>query len=79
MASQHKSQGEGPGDQATNSAFSTQLLDETIAFWQPRVGRELSREDARQILENLTGFFRTLARWEAEEQAPVAEPTEKAA
>ena len=31
--------------------------------WQPRLGRDLSREDARQIVENVTGFFTVLAEW----------------
>jgi len=39
------------------------LLDETIQFWQPRASRRLSREDARQAVENVTGFFATLQRW----------------
>ncbi|HKA09975.1 MAG TPA: hypothetical protein VKI99_05840 [Candidatus Dormibacteraeota bacterium] len=39
------------------------LLDLTITFWQPRDERELTEEDARQIVENLVGFLRTLVRW----------------
>jgi hypothetical protein len=39
------------------------LVDQAIALWQPRVGRDLSREDARQILENVRGFFKILAEW----------------
>ncbi len=39
------------------------LLDATLAVWQPRVDRELTREDARQIVENVVGFFDVLARW----------------
>lgn len=41
------------------------FLDKTIAFWQPRTTRALTREDARQIIENTTGFFRVLAEWDA--------------
>lgn len=40
-----------------------EMLRRTIAFWQPRYERELTEEDARQIVENLVGFFRTLRRW----------------
>ena len=36
------------------------LIDETIRLWQPRLGRNLSCEDARQIAENVTGFFSIL-------------------
>lgn len=35
----------------------------TLAVWQPRLGRNVSHEDARQILENATGFFKILAEW----------------
>ncbi len=31
--------------------------------WQPRLDRDISLEDARQIVENVTGFFSVLAEW----------------
>ena len=43
-----------------NPAF----LDKTIAFWQPRTSRRLTREDARQIIENAVGFIHVLAEWD---------------
>lgn len=45
------------------------FLDKTIAFWQPRTARTLTREDARQMIENATGFFRVLAEWDAKSKA----------
>ena len=39
------------------------LLDATLAVWQPRADRELTKEDARQIVENVVGFFDVLATW----------------
>jgi hypothetical protein len=39
------------------------LLDATLAVWQPRADRNLTKEDARQIVENVVGFFDVLARW----------------
>lgn len=39
------------------------LIDQTIALWQSRLQRDLSREDARQIVENVTGFFHILSEW----------------
>jgi hypothetical protein len=39
------------------------LLEKTVQFWQPRASRGLTHEDARQMLENVTGFFTTLQRW----------------
>ena len=40
------------------------LLDRTQQLYSARYGRELSREDAREILTNLTGFFRVLRHME---------------
>jgi hypothetical protein len=39
-------------------------LNKTLTAWQPRASRELTREDARQIVENVTGFFQTLLKWD---------------
>ena len=39
------------------------LLDATLAVWQPLADREFTKEDARQIVENVVGFFDVLARW----------------
>ena len=52
--------------------FSEESIDETIEFWSPRYGRRLSREEAREILVNLTGFVRTLLRWHRKAQAAEA-------
>jgi hypothetical protein len=43
------------------------LIDRTLEVWKPRLGRSLSREDARQIAENVTGFFAILAEWSRRE------------
>ena len=48
-------------------AANDNLIDQTIALWQPRLRRDLSREDARQIVENVTGFFNILTEWSREE------------
>jgi hypothetical protein len=45
------------------------FLDQTVTFWQPRTSRKLTREDGRQIAENVSGFFRILLEWEAAEQS----------
>jgi hypothetical protein len=44
------------------------LIDRTLEVWQPRNGQRLSDEDARAILENVTGFFTLLSEWETNEQ-----------
>ena len=48
------------------------LLDRTLQVFQPRTERRLHREDAREIVHNLTGFFRVLMEWEQRERARVA-------
>ena len=45
------------------------FIDETIAMWQRRSSRPLSREDGREIIENMTGFFRILQEWDRAERA----------
>ena len=50
------------------------LLEETIRFWQPRTSRPLTHEDARQMVENMTGFFTTLQRWSAAADIRSSEP-----
>ena len=44
-------------------AANDNLIDRTRKVWQPRTGRGLTNEDARQIAENVTGFFSILAEW----------------
>jgi hypothetical protein len=51
------------------------FIRRTREVWQPRLGRDLSREDARQIAENMTGFFSVLAEWSRAELPPPANDT----
>lgn len=46
-----------------SDAANDNLIDRTRQVWQRRLGRDLSREDVRQITENVTGFFTILAEW----------------
>lgn len=48
------------------------LIPRTRQVWQPRLGRDLAGEDARQIAENVTGFFALLAQWSRAELPPPA-------
>ncbi len=41
-----------------------QLIEETKRFWQARTGESISDEDARQMIENITGFFKVLIEWD---------------
>ena len=40
-----------------------QMTEYTRDLWQPQLDRRLTDEDAREIFENVTGFFSTLADW----------------
>ena len=63
----------------TLSAANDNLIDHTRQVWQSRLDRHLSREDARQIAENVTGFFSVLAEWaRAEQAAPANDPEQDA-
>ena len=54
------------------------LQDDAVALGLvPRLGRDLSREDARQIAENVTGFFAILAEWSRAEMPVPANDTGK--
>jgi hypothetical protein len=50
----------------------------TLDLWQPRTPLELTEEDAREMAENVSGFFRLLAEFDRqarreEEQPPTDE------
>lgn len=40
------------------------FLERTARLFEARTGRSLSTEDARQIVDNISGFFSILAEWE---------------
>jgi hypothetical protein len=59
----------------TPHAANDNLIDKTGQIWQPRLGRVLSRDDARQITRNVTGFFAILAEWSRTETPTPANDT----
>ncbi len=48
------------------------LIDHTLRVFQQRTSRTLTREDGREIVHNLTGFFRVLMEWDEKERVRVA-------
>ena len=44
-------------------AANDNLIERTRRLWHSRLHRDVSREDARQIAENVSGFFAVLAEW----------------
>ena len=50
-------------------ASRPEVIAQTLAFWQPRTKRRLTSEDAREINQNLTGFFNILLEWDRADRA----------
>jgi len=44
--------------------IKSDLIDQTIYVWRGRSGGAISREDAREMINNISGFFEVLAAWE---------------
>lgn len=42
-------------------------IERTREVWQPRIGRDLSRDEAKRIADNVAGFFSILAEWSRSE------------
>jgi hypothetical protein len=62
---------------AANDNLTNELIGRTRQVWQPRLGCDLSSEDARQIAENVSGFFSVLADWSrADMPAPANDTNE---
>ena len=40
--------------------ISDEQIKHAKEFWEPRYGRELTSEEAREIIQNLIGFFEIL-------------------
>ena len=48
---------------AANDNFHDDTTNRTREVWQPRLGRDLSHDEAKQIAANVTGFFAILVEW----------------
>ena len=55
-------------------AESSPLISRTHKVWQSRLSRKLTDEDARQIAENVTGFFTILQGWSAAADTRPSDP-----
>ena len=70
MATDSKPQRQGSRNNAAAvSVECGDFIDQTIAIWQSRTKRQLTREDGREIIENMTGFFRILQEWDRVDRA----------
>ena len=57
---------------AANDHDTGKQIARTRQIWQPRIGRDLTDEDARQIMHSVTGFFGVLAEWARAEKMAAA-------
>jgi len=39
------------------------LIEATQSFWERRTGRVVTPDNAREIIENISGYFRVLLEW----------------
>jgi len=60
------------GEVDVNAREREGLTERTLALMQPRSKRVLSREDAREIVANFSGFFQLLREWAAKDQDPAS-------
>ncbi len=61
---------------AANDNLDDNRIERTREVWQPRIGRDLSRDEAKQIADNVAGFFSVLAEWSrAEPPVPANDNT----
>ena len=44
-----------------------ELIQDTIRFWEGRLGSQVSPEEAREMIENVVGYFSLLSEWESSE------------
>jgi hypothetical protein len=57
---------------AANDNDAGKQIARTRQIWQPHIQRDLTDEDARQIMHNVTGFFRVLKEWSRAERLAAA-------
>ena len=58
--------------------YSPKLIEQTISVFESRTGRVISDEEARRLVENISGFFQVLQEWaEAEDKDRRDEGTDR--
>ena len=63
---------EGGAANSRKTYPSADLIQHTIRVWEPRLGRTLTEEDARQILDSVVGAFRVLHGWDYQKRQPAS-------
>ena len=62
---------------AFNDDLDNKLIKRTCEVWRPRMGRNLSSDEAQQIVSNLSGFFSILVEWEIAESGVRSRPARR--
>ena len=57
--------------------YSPELIEQTVSIFENRSGREISKEGARQAVENISGFFRVLQEWAEADKSECEEAPER--
>ena len=47
-----------------NQRVDKSLIDQTISEWQPSSYKEMTAQDAEEIINDIVGFFSLLLEWE---------------
>jgi len=56
---------------------ASDIIEQTLDFWGKRTGKDLSREDAREMVANVAGFFQVLAEWDRKARLEACSPSSK--
>lgn len=64
---------------AANDNLNDELVERTHEVWQPRRGRDLSRDEAKQIAASVTGSLAILVEWSRTDLSEPANDTEDTA
>lgn len=53
------------------TSISEEFLDKTVKVWQPHYKEKLTREDARQMIENVYNVWSLLVEWDFQEKEKI--------
>ena len=40
------------------------VIEQTVESWKKRTGRDITRENAREMIHNISEFFQVLSEWD---------------
>ena len=63
---------QNPAASNPHSELRQSQVEEAIAFWEPLAGRSVGREEAREIIDNMTTYFKILIEWDAADRRAAA-------